>query len=65
LLAAAQAAFEASGEIIEPFYRAAQERIENATRAALGEDTFEAAWKAGRALTGEQAIAIAMEENDE
>lgn len=65
LLAAAQTAFEASGEIIEPFYRAAQERIENATGTALSEDTFIAAWEAGRAITLEQAIVLALEENNE
>ena len=64
LLAAAQTAFEASGEIIEPFYRAAQQHIENATRAALGGDTFTTMWGAARTMTLEQAIAFALEETD-
>ncbi len=62
LLAAAQTTFEASGEIVEPFYHAAQERIENATRAALGEDAFATAWAEGRALTAEQAVEYALKE---
>jgi tetratricopeptide (TPR) repeat protein len=65
LLAAAQTAFEASGEIIEPFYRAAQGRIEGATRTALGEGAFIAAWGAGYTMTVEQAIVLAGEEHDE
>jgi predicted ATPase len=65
LLAAAQTAFEASDEIVEPFHRAAQERIDNAARAALGEEMFVSAWAAGRAMSLEQAIAFALEETDD
>jgi predicted ATPase/class 3 adenylate cyclase len=64
LLAAAQTAFEATGEIIEPFYRTTQKLIENATRAALGGDAFTTMWGAARTMTLEQAIAFALEETD-
>ena len=60
LLGTAQAAFEASDEVVEPFHRAAQERIENAARAALSEDEFAAAWAEGRAMEMEQAIELAL-----
>jgi predicted ATPase/class 3 adenylate cyclase len=64
LLGVTQTAFEATGEVIEPFYRAAQQRIENATLIAMGEDAFRTAWGAARTMTLEQAIAFAFEDAD-
>jgi tetratricopeptide (TPR) repeat protein len=64
LLAAAQTALEASDEIVEPFHRAAQARIEDAARAMLGEDAFAAAWAEGQAMTIDQAIEYALETKD-
>jgi len=43
--------------------RAEQERQTAAARAALGEHAFAAAWAEGRALSPEQAVADALEEN--
>jgi non-specific serine/threonine protein kinase len=62
LLAAAKTAFEASGEIVEPFYHAAQEHIEDATRAALGEEAFAAAWETGKQMSLDEAVAYALKE---
>jgi predicted ATPase/DNA-binding CsgD family transcriptional regulator len=62
LLATAQAAFEASDEILDPVHRAEQERLEKATRAALGEAVFAVAWAAGRATSMEQAMADGLAE---
>jgi len=45
-----------------PAARATYERAMAAARAQLGEDAFAAAWKAGAALTLEQAIAEAMDD---
>jgi hypothetical protein len=42
-------------------FRAINETDEAVARAALDDDTFEAAWSEGRAMTLEQAIAYALE----
>jgi hypothetical protein len=42
-------------------FRAINETDEAAARAALDDDTFEAAWSEGRAMTREQAVAYALE----
>jgi hypothetical protein len=39
--------------------RAAQERLLGEARAALGDASFEAEWRAGRALEVDQGIALA------
>jgi hypothetical protein len=43
------------------FWRRPRERIGAALRPASGEATFAAAWEAGRALTLEEAIRLALE----
>jgi hypothetical protein len=42
--------------------RADGEHHTNAVRTALGEEAFAAAWAAGRALSLEQAVVLALEE---
>ena len=59
LFAAAAAVQEASGLPVEPAYRATHSRGVNATRVALGEEAFAAAWAAGAALSLEHAVAEA------
>jgi len=65
LLAAAQAAFEASGGIVEPLYRAESMYIEKAARAALGEAAFAIAYAEGKVLTVEQTVANTLADSDE
>ena len=59
LFAAAAAVQQASGLPVEPAYRASHERGVAATRAALGDEAFTAAWTAGAALPLDQAVAEA------
>jgi non-specific serine/threonine protein kinase len=61
MFAAAQAALARSGEFIEPFYRVERDRIENKIRDALNAQEVEKLWEEGRAMTIEQAIALALE----
>jgi hypothetical protein len=61
LLGAGEALREAIGVPQVPRERAELERPVAAARAALGEGSFGAAWAEGRALTIEQAIALALE----
>ena len=66
LLAAAQAAFEASGAtMVEPLYIAESEHIEKAARAILDETAFTAAYAAGKALAAEKAITMALMDSHE
>jgi hypothetical protein len=65
LFGAAEALREAAGEPLPPAYRAAYERDVAAARTQLDEATFAAARAAGRAMTLEQAIAYALNEDDE
>ncbi|MFN2137633.1 MAG: ATP-binding protein, partial [Candidatus Promineifilaceae bacterium] len=66
LLAAAQAAFEASGAaMVEPLYKAESARIEKAAQSALGEAVFAAAYTEGSALAVEEAIAGAITDSNE
>jgi predicted ATPase/class 3 adenylate cyclase len=66
LLAAAQAAFEASGAImIEPIYIAESTRIEEAARTALGETVFATAYAEGKSMAAEKAIARALMDSHE
>jgi predicted ATPase/DNA-binding CsgD family transcriptional regulator len=59
LFGAAAAVQEASGLPVEPAFRDAHHRDVAAVRAALGEDAFTAAWKAGTMLPLDEAIADA------
>jgi DNA-binding CsgD family transcriptional regulator len=59
LFGAAASVQEASGLPVEPAFRDVHHRDVAAARAALGEDAFTAAWKAGAVLPLEQAIAEA------
>jgi non-specific serine/threonine protein kinase len=58
LLGAVDALFAASGFSVPPADRADFDHHVTATRAALDEATFEAAWAEGRAMTVQQAIAM-------
>ncbi len=62
LLGVAQASLEAIGAPIYPFMQSDHERCVAATRAVLGEKAFTTAFQAGAALTIEEAIAEAMNE---
>lgn len=64
LLAAAKGRIETRGGYLEEMDRQEQERLENLLCARLGRETFEQAWAEGRALTTEQAIELALG-NDE
>ncbi|HZO89052.1 MAG TPA: tetratricopeptide repeat protein, partial [Chthonomonadaceae bacterium] len=63
LLGAAEAQREAIGAPLAPGEQARQEQDRAALCRALGEEALAAAWKEGRALTIEQAIALALEED--
>jgi predicted ATPase len=64
LWGAAEALCEASHNArawAQAFWHASHDQNVAAARAALGEQAFEAAWEAGRALTLEEAIRLALE----
>jgi tetratricopeptide (TPR) repeat protein len=61
LFGAAEAVREAIGAPAPVPERVDYEGSKVAVRAALGEEAFAAAWAAGRALTWEQAVALALE----
>jgi predicted ATPase/DNA-binding XRE family transcriptional regulator len=65
MLAAAQAAFEQSGEFINPLYRVVHERTENRIHEALDAQDFARFSAEGQAMTVEQAIALALETVEE
>jgi non-specific serine/threonine protein kinase len=60
LLGAAEGIRERFQRPLEQFQRGDYEQAVTAARAALGQETFAAAWAAGRALSLEQAIATAL-----
>jgi ATP/maltotriose-dependent transcriptional regulator MalT len=62
LLGAAGAVRETLGTPVPPIYRADQEALVAAVRAALSKEAFAAAWQAGQVMTWEQAVAYALEE---
>jgi hypothetical protein len=62
LHAAAQALRDAIGKPVAPSRRAEHQRELAAARAALGKQAFAAAWAEGRAMTLEQAVAYALDE---
>jgi tetratricopeptide (TPR) repeat protein len=61
ILAAAQAAFEQSGEFINPLYRVEHERTENKIRELLDAKDFAKLSAESHAMTAEQAIALALD----
>jgi predicted ATPase len=61
LFGAAEALFDAMGQVVEPADRAEYDRNAAVARAQLGDTAFAAAWDAGRAMPLEQAIAEALE----
>ena len=61
MLAAAQAAFERSGEFINPLYRVEQARVENKIREVWDAQDFAKFSEEGRAMTVEEAVALALE----
>jgi DNA-binding NarL/FixJ family response regulator len=58
--AAAATVFEATGAAMWPIDRVDHERNLAATRTALGERAFAAAWEAGRTLPIDEALAMAL-----
>jgi non-specific serine/threonine protein kinase len=60
LFGAAEALREVVGTAILPHWQADHDRAEATVRAALGEEDLAAAWRAGRALTLEQAVALGL-----
>jgi len=65
LFGAAEALFDATGQVVEPVDRAEYDRHAAVARTQLGDHAFAAAWEAGRAMTIEQAIAEALEPTPE
>jgi tetratricopeptide (TPR) repeat protein len=63
LLAAAEGLREALGTPLPPVERPDVERCVAAARAALGEAEFAAAWAEGRAMSLEEAVALALAED--
>jgi hypothetical protein len=64
LLGAAAALRDTTGPPVPPIDQAEREQHVSALRAALGEPAFAAAWAEGRRLTPEQAIHVALEEDE-
>jgi len=62
MLAVARAAFERSGEFINPLYRVEHDRAENKIREGLNAQDFSKLLEESRAMTIEQAVALALEE---
>jgi hypothetical protein len=54
---------EAKGIQVSDQENQADERFTLQLRASLGEEAFEREWAAGRAMTWEEAVAFALEEN--
>jgi tetratricopeptide (TPR) repeat protein len=64
MLAAAQAAFERRAGFIDPLYRVEQARVENKIREVLDAQDFAKFSEEGRAMTVEQAVALALEPSE-
>jgi hypothetical protein len=62
LFAAADEIRQSIGLLRSPSDRLDHENAVNAVRASLGEATFGATWAEGRAMTPEQAVAYALDE---
>jgi tetratricopeptide (TPR) repeat protein len=65
LFGAAEALREGTGRVILSYDRAEHERCVRLAREALGEAAFEAAWAEGRALSLDQACALALEGDEQ
>jgi tetratricopeptide (TPR) repeat protein len=63
LAAAAEALRESLGVPLLPEQRAGHDQAVQAMRVALGEEAFAAAWAAGRALSMEEAIELALQDD--
>jgi non-specific serine/threonine protein kinase len=63
LFGVGEALREASGFVLWSDDRPSYERCVAAARAALGEEAFAAAWAEGRAMSQDDAVAYALEEN--
>jgi hypothetical protein len=61
---AVEALREAQGVPVASDWQAGHEQAVRAMRAALGEEAFAAAWAEGRALSPEDAVALALEDTD-
>jgi tetratricopeptide (TPR) repeat protein len=61
MLAAAQVAFERSGEFTDPLYRVEHVRTEKKIRELLNVQDVAKLWEEGRTMTVEQAVALALE----
>jgi tetratricopeptide (TPR) repeat protein len=61
MLAASKVTFERNGEVIDPLDRFEQERAENKIREILQAQDFSTSSEEGRAMTVEQAVALALE----
>lgn len=64
LLGAAEAIREAIGAPLQPRARQGHDQLVDAARAALGEADFAAAWREGKALTWDQAAALALHDGE-
>jgi hypothetical protein len=60
ILSAAQAAFEQSGEFVDPLYSAENGRTEKKIRELLHMSDIAKLWEEGRALMLEQAVTFAL-----
>ncbi|HLK55397.1 MAG TPA: hypothetical protein VKU00_02470, partial [Chthonomonadaceae bacterium] len=65
LWAAAESLREAAGSPLSPNAKEAYDSRVAAVQTLLGEPAFSAAWETGRAMTTEQAIAYALEEDQQ
>jgi hypothetical protein len=65
LLGADEAVRSTTGRAIDPGDRPDYERTLSSVRAGLGEAAFLAAWAEGQALTEEQAVALAMSDEEQ
>jgi predicted ATPase/class 3 adenylate cyclase len=63
ILAAAQAALEQRGEFSDPLYRVENERAKTRLREGFGDQDFSRLLEQGYAMTLEQVVALALEEN--
>jgi non-specific serine/threonine protein kinase len=62
LLGAAAGILETMGTVVDPAARGAYEAAMESARALLGDEAYERAWQAGRALSLEQGVALALEQ---
>jgi predicted ATPase/DNA-binding CsgD family transcriptional regulator len=64
LLGASAAVWHELGSVVPPYWRAHHDGCEAAARGALGEDRYRACWQEGYALSRDQAVAAALEDQD-